>query len=151
MEKLKRLTLARKPSVETPSSMTSPMMPCAETAALVSEMLNSGTSIHRLHLKVNGIGSFSAHKALGDYYEAITGHADNLAEQYQGARESLLDIPVTTPLKLDTVDAAVAHLREMTAKVNALQRIMPFSEIVNQLDEAKSLIDSTKYKLLFLK
>jgi len=28
---------------------------------------------------------------------------------------------------------------------------MPYSELVNILDETKALIDSTKYKLLFLK
>jgi len=27
---------------------------------------------------------------------------------------------------------------------------MPFSEVTNQLDEVKSLIASTKYKLMFL-
>lgn len=150
MEKLKRLTLVRKPSVEFSTSMST-MMPCAETAALVGDMMNSATAVHQLHLKVTGVGSYSAHKALGDYYDAIPGHADSIAEQYQGARESLLDIPVTTPLKLNSVEEAIAHLRSMTAKVNALQAIMPFSEIVNQLDEVKSLIDSTKYKLLYLK
>lgn len=126
------------------------MMPCAETAALVSELMNASVSVHQLHLKVTGVGSYAAHKALGDFYEAIQGHADSIAEQYQGARESLLDIPLLPPMKLDSVESAVSYLRGLSTKVTDLQKIMPFSEIVNQLDEVKSLIDSTKYKLLFL-
>lgn len=126
------------------------MTPCAETAALVSELMNASVSVHQLHLKVTGVGSYAAHKALGDFYEAIQGHADSIAEQYQGARESLLDIPSLPHVKLDTVESAVDFLRGLSTKVTDLQKIMPFSEIVNQLDEVKSLIDSTKYKLLFL-
>ena len=42
-------------------------------------------------------------------------------------------------------------LRKIKDKVIALQSVMPHSEIVNELDNVKSLIDSTKYKLLFLK
>jgi len=126
------------------------MTPCAETAALVSELMNASVSVHQLHLKVTGVGSYAAHKALGDFYEAIQGHADSVAEQYQGARESLIDIPSPPHVKLDTVESAVSFLRELSTKVTDLQKIMPFSEIVNQLDEVKSLIDSTKYKLLFL-
>lgn len=124
--------------------------PCAETGMLVGEMMSASVSFHNLHLKITGPGSFSAHKALGDFYEGIQGHADSVAEQYQGARESLLDIPAVYPTTLSSVDEAVQYLRDLSGKVDALQKMMPFSEIVNQLDEVKSLIDSTKYKLLFL-
>jgi hypothetical protein len=54
------------------------------------------------------------------------------------------------PTTLSSVDEAVQYLRDLSGKVDTLQKMMPFSEIVNQLDEVKSLIDSTKYKLLFL-
>lgn len=124
--------------------------PCMETAALVGDMLSASVSFHSLHLKVTGPGSYAAHKALGDFYEDIQEHADNIAEQYQGAREMLLNIPPVTPIPLYSVDDAVQYLRDLSDKVNSLQKIMPFSEIGNQLDEVKSLIDSTKYKLLFL-
>jgi len=135
-----------------PVKSQAPVMktPCAETGRLVADLMSAGTSMHRLHLKVTGPGSYAAHKAIGDFYEAIQGHADSIAEQYQGARESLLDVPPMYPVSLDSVDSAVQMLRDLTGKVDGLQKIMPFSEIVNQLDEVKSLIDSTKYKLLFL-
>ena len=138
--------------VSQPVKSQAPVMktPCAETGQLVADLLSAGTSMHKLHLKVTGPGSYSAHKAIGEFYEGIQDHADSIAEQYQGARESLLDIPPTYAINLDSVDSAVQMLRDLTGKVDSLQKIMPFSEIVNQLDEVKSLIDSTKYKLLFL-
>lgn len=135
-----------------PAKTQAPMVktPCLETGMLVGELMSASVSFHSLHLKVTGPGSYAAHKALGDFYEGIQGHADSVAEQYQGARESLLDIPAVYPTTLSSVDEAVQYLRDLSGKVDALQKIMPFSEIVNQLDEVKSLIDSTKYKLLFL-
>jgi hypothetical protein len=121
------------------------------TAACATEMMNAAISFHRLHLKVKGDGSFAAHKALGDFYEGLHDQADTLVEGYQGACEKLLsykDLPIRT---LDTVSDAVGYLRDMYNLVNKLQGMMPYSEIVNNLDLVKDSINSTKYKLLFLK
>lgn len=121
------------------------------TAACATEMMNAATSFHRLHLKVTGDGSYAAHKALGNFYEAMHGHADTLVEGYQGVSEKLLkytDMPIRT---LDDTADAVRYLRDLYNSVNKLQGMMPYSEIVNNLDLVKDLINSTKYKLLFLK
>lgn len=121
------------------------------TAACATEMMNAATSFHRLHLKVKGDGSYSAHKALNDFYDGLHGHADTLVEGYQGAAEKLLsytDMPIRT---LDTVADGVAYLRDLYNTINKLQGMMPYSEIVNNLDLVKDAINSTKYKLLFLK
>ena len=121
------------------------------TAACVSELMNAATSIHKLHLKVKGTGSYAAHKALNELYDALPGHADDLAEGYQGAAEKLLDYKEVAPRVLNSVDDALAYIREMTSMVTGLQAKMPYSEIVNDLDTIKSTLNSTKYKLLFLK
>ena len=121
------------------------------TAACATEMMNAATSFHRLHLKVTGDGSYAAHKALGDFYDGLHGHADTLVEGYQGTAEKILtytDMPIRT---LDTVSDGVAYLRDMYNSINKLQGMMPYSEIVNNLDLVKDSINSTKYKLLFLK
>jgi DNA-binding ferritin-like protein len=121
------------------------------TAACATEMMNAATSFHRLHLKVKGDGSYAAHKALGDFYDGLHGHADTLVEGYQGVAEKLLsytDMPIRT---LDTTADAVAYLRDLYNTINKLQGMMPYSEIVNNLDLVKDSINSTKYKLLFLK
>ena len=120
------------------------------TANLATEMMNAAISFHRLHLKVKGEGSFSAHKALGEFYEGLHEQADVLVEGYQGVSEKLLsykDSPIRT---LDTVADAVGYLRDLYNTVNKLQGMMPYSEIVNNLDLVKDSINSTKYKLIFL-
>jgi DNA-binding ferritin-like protein len=126
------------------------MGPCTETAAMLAHAQGLTTSIHQLHLKVTGPGSFAAHKALNEFYDGMPDLVDAVAEQYQGAREKLLDFPAVSPYKCGTVQEAISHMKELYTEVNELQKIMPFSEVVNQLDEVKSLIASTKYKLMFL-
>ena len=121
------------------------------TAACVSELMNAATAIHKLHLKVTGAGSFAAHKALNELYDALPGHADDLAEGYQGASEKLLVYKEAAPRTLNTVAEAIDYLREMSEMVTGLQDKMPYSEIVNDLDTIKSTINSGKYKLIFLK
>jgi DNA-binding ferritin-like protein len=121
------------------------------TAACVSELMNAATSIHKLHLKVTGAGSFAAHKALNELYDALPDHADNLAEGYQGAAEKLLTYSESAPKTLNSVEEGLDYIREMITMVGSLQDKMPYSEIVNELDTVKSTLNSAKYKLKFLK
>ena len=121
------------------------------TAACVSELMNAATAIHKLHLKVSGSGSYAAHKALNELYDALPGHADDLAEGFQGASEKLLTYKEAAPRTLNTVAEAIDYLKEMSEMVTGLQAKMPYSEIVNDLDTIKSTINSGKYKLIFLK
>jgi hypothetical protein len=121
------------------------------TAACATEMMNAAISFHKLHLKVKGDGSFAAHTALNTFYDGLHDHADTLVEGYQGVAEKIIsytDMPVRT---LDTVADGVAYLRDLYNSINKLQGMMPYSEIVNNLDLVKDSINSTKYKLLFLK
>ena len=121
------------------------------TAACVSELMNAGTSFHKLHLKITGTGSYAAHKALNELYDAMPGHADDLAEGYQGASEKLLSYSEVGARTLDTVEDALVYLRDLTNMVNALQAKMPYTELVNSLDTVKDTLNSAKYKLKFLK
>jgi DNA-binding ferritin-like protein len=141
------------PSSNTAASYSAPATGSVDsmTAACVSELMNAATAFHKLHLKVTGTGSYAAHKALNDLYDALPGHADDLAEGFQGASEKLLSYTEAAPKKLDSVDAAVSYLKEMYDMVTGLQAKMPYSEIVNSLDTVKDTLNSAKYKLLFLK
>ena len=120
-------------------------------ATLVFELLNASTKIHLAHLSVTGSGSYAAHKALNDFYDEVKSLGDDLAEQYQGITEAILTYPTTADLpKITTAKEAVIYLRGLYTKVNDIQKSCPYSEICNTLDEVKSLINSTKYKLIFL-
>ena len=121
------------------------------TATCVSELMNAATSFHKLHLKVTGIGSFAAHKTLNDLYDALVDQADNLAEGYQGAAETLLKYNEIPNKTLNTVEDGLDYIRMLIDMVTGLQSKMPYSEIVNELDKVKSTLNSAKYKLKFLK
>lgn len=121
------------------------------TADLVEELMNASTSFHKLHLQVEGVGSFAAHKALNEIYEALPGLADSIAEGYQGAAEKLLMYNDQGPVILKSVKDAISYLRDITSMVDELQKVMPYSEIVNTLDTVKDAVNSAKYKLIFLK
>jgi DNA-binding ferritin-like protein len=120
-------------------------------SACVSELMNAGTAMHKLHLKITSTGSYAAHKALNKLYDALPDHADDLAEGFQGASEKLLTYTEVAPKTLNSVAEAIDYLKDMTKMVDGLQAKMPYSEIVNDLDTIKSTINSGKYKLLFLK
>lgn len=121
-----------------------------QVAELVNELMNARTSLHKLHLKIKGPGSFAGHLALNEVYDALPDHADSVTEQFQGAAERLLVIQDSKPVTLNTKEDGLALLRDLTECVNKTQAIMPYSEIVNDLDNVKSTINSAKYKLLFL-
>ena len=146
MEGVKRLKESIKPGIQRESGSVD-----AQVAACVSELMNMTTSIHKLHLKITGTGSYAAHKALNELYDALPGHADALAEGYQGAAEKLLTYKDSAPRVLNSVSEAIDYMRDMCDMICALQEKVPYSEIVNTLDTFKDSLNSAKYKLLFLK
>lgn len=120
-------------------------------SSCVSELMNAASSFHKLHLKVTGEGSYAAHKALNDLYDALPGHADVLAEGYQGVAEKILTYKEVSCRTLDDISDGLNYLRDIYSSITKLQGMLPYSEIVNNLDLVKDVINSTKYKLLFLK
>jgi hypothetical protein len=88
---------------------------------------------------------------MGTFYDEIGDLADSIAESYQGVTETLLEIPTTTQMSCSTAADCVTYLNGLYEKVNAVQGSCPYSEICNELDNVKTLINSTKYKLIFLK
>ena len=119
------------------------------TAACVSELMNGATSFHKLHLKVTGPGSYAAHKAL-QIYDKLGDFADTVAEGYQGAAEVILKYQEPSPRILETVEDAIWYIKDLHSMVTNLQSQIPYSEIVNDLDNIKSTLNSAKYKLKFL-
>jgi hypothetical protein len=122
-----------------------------ETIACVCELMNASISFHKLHLKVNGVGAYATHMALGPLYEELPDLVDVITEAYQGAAERILVLPDCCPRTLNSVEEAIVYIREIYDMICALQDIMCFSEIGNELDNVKRLLSATKYKLLFLK
>jgi hypothetical protein len=87
---------------------------------------------------------------LNDLYEALPELADTIAEGMQGACEVILNYPDKAPVTLSGIDGAIQYIRNMIEEINELQSIMPYSEIVNNLDLIKDVFNTAKYKLIFL-
>ncbi len=122
---------------------------------LVVEMMDAALKFHILHLTVTGPGSFAAHKALNELYDALPDLADTIAESYQGAIGEIPNYPADMPANvcapvMTSVKAALAYIDELHDKVSDIQDTNTFSEIDNELDNVKTTLNSAKYKLKFL-
>lgn len=120
-----------------------------EVGEVVTCLMNASISLHKLHLKVTGIGSYALHNALNGY-DKFHDFADDLAESFQGASEKLIKTSEELPKVLDDKQDAISFLNYVKDEVTSLQNKMPYSEIVNQLDTVKEHINGMKYKIMFL-
>jgi hypothetical protein len=117
-----------------------------EASTFVSVLLHSGTNAHLLHWTTS---SFAAHQALGEYYQAIPELVDQLAEAYMGRYGQFTEFPDDYYLPTDD---PVEYMEGIKYFVQDSREIMPDdSEIQNLIDEIAQLIDSTLFKLRFLK
>jgi hypothetical protein len=113
----------------------------------VGTLLHSGTIVHFMHLQTK---SYSVHKALQKYYESIVDAADTIAEAWQGCEGQIIDMypqmfgnPAAEPLDyLTTIRDYVIANRDA---------ISTSSNIQNEIDAVMTLLDSTIYRLTFLK
>ena len=80
---------------------------------LVVELMEASTKLHILHLRVTGNGSYAAHKTLNELYDALPGHADTIAEGYQGATGKLLTYPDVKVKSINTVSEAQNSLNRI--------------------------------------
>ena len=115
---------------------------------MVSLLLHSQTQVHALHLQTK---SYSEHKALQKYYEAIDGLVDVIIESYQGKYNILKGYK-----KYDIEDykdntTTINYFKDLCSKVEDLRDCCKDSYIQNQIDTVCELINSTLYKLRFLK
>ena len=114
-------------------------------AAFVSVLFHSATVTHFMHLQTK---SFAQHMALGEYYDAIVELADKWAEAYQGCYDIITGYPKEFHLATDPVK----YLTQIKEFVNDLRKDLPQdSELNNLVDGIADQIDSTLYKLRFLK
>jgi DNA-binding ferritin-like protein len=117
-----------------------------EASTFVSVLLHSGTNAHLLHWTTN---SFAAHQALGEYYQQIPELVDQLAEAYMGRYGQFTEFPDDYYLPTDD---PVEYMEGIKYFVQDSREIMPDdSELQNLIDEIAQLIDSTLFKLRFLK
>ena len=119
-------------------------------AEFVGTLLHSATITHFMHLQAQGEGSYAKHIALSEYYEEIPGLVDGLAEVIQGCYEEII-APYPNMFANVTGDS-LEYMRMLKEYVSQTRQNMPeLSNIQNEIDSIANLIDSTIYKLRFLK
>lgn len=108
-------------------------------------LLHAVTNTHILHLQSR---SYSEHMALGSFYESLEDLADSYIEAYQGKFGLIENYVASYTLP----DQPLQYLIGLSEYVAAARVELPQdSELQNIIDEISSLIDSTIYKLRFLK
>jgi len=114
---------------------------------LVMCMLHSVTNAHILHFSTT---SYSAHKALQDFYENIGDLVDNFVEAFQGKYGLLTDYRSVFTLAEEPL-SYMMYLKDELARCRNSGNFPQDTELQNIADEIAALIDSTIYKLRFLK
>lgn len=115
---------------------------------MMSLLLHSKTQAHTFHLQTK---SFAEHMALNGYYTGIDELTDGLVESYQG-KYSILKGYKSYPVE-DYKDSTstINYFKDLCDKVTDLRDCCKDSYIQNQIDTVCELINSTLYKLRFLK
>jgi DNA-binding ferritin-like protein len=117
---------------------------------LASLLLQSRTQAHAYHWAVKGIGSHSAHLALGDYYDSIGELIDGLVEAYQG-KEGLIQVSgIGTLDKNSDIKNIIKYFDTLCGMIAKLRKNPKLQDswIQNDIDTVVSLLYKTKYKLV---
>ena len=117
-------------------------------AEMMSILLHSQTQAHTLHLHTE---SYSEHKALQNYYEGIDGIVDGLVESFQGKYGIIKGYKSMNLQEWKSTEDTVKYMKGLCEKVIELRDCCEDSYIQNQIDTVCELINSTLYKLRFLK
>ena len=115
---------------------------------MVSLLLHSRTQAHTLHLQTE---SYPEHMALNGYYDGIGDIIDGLVESYQGKYGILKGYKSYDIVEYKSTEATIKYLKDLCGKVEKLRDCCKDSYIQNQIDMVCELINSTLYKLRFLK
>ena len=115
---------------------------------LLITLLNSATIGHVLHLRSR---SYSEHKALQGFYEGMPELVDSVVEAWQGRHGELIDYPDQV-VEISQHRDALEYLMFLKIVVEEDRGVLgDESEIQNLVDSIAELIDSTIYKLTFLR
>lgn len=112
---------------------------------LASLLMSSRTQAHVFHLRTN---KYAKHVALQNYYNRIVPLTNSYIETYQGKSGRLVNGIRNKPLKNDARNS-LGYFVNLRQKIDGLN-LPRNTELQNILDEIRSLIDSTIYKLQFL-
>lgn len=115
---------------------------------MVCRLLHSQTQVHIFHLQTK---SYSEHKALQGYYEGIDALVDGVIESYQGKYGIITNYKTYDMEQYSNGKKTITYFAELLKVIDEKRDCCEDSYIQNQIDTIQELINSTVYKLKFLK
>ena len=115
---------------------------------MVSILLHSQTQVHIFHLQTK---SYAEHKALQGYYEGIDVLVDGLIESYQGKYDVITQYNSIKNEDYKSNEQIIKYFKALDTMIEKNRKGVKESFIQNQIDTVQELINSTVYKLRFLK
>jgi len=115
----------------------------------ISALMASRTQAHIFHLQTP---SFAAHKALNEYYDEIVGLTDGIVESYQGKYGIVNGYTNVALQEYQSCEGIIMYFTVLCSYIEKSRTMLcQDTYIQNQIDEVVALINSTIYKLRFLK
>jgi hypothetical protein len=115
----------------------------------ISTLFASRTQAHVFHLQTD---SFAAHSALNAYYDEIVGITDGIVESYQGKYGIISGYGNIALQEFQNCEGVISYFETLCMYVEKSRQVLPQDTYIqNQIDEVVALINSTIYKLRFLK
>jgi hypothetical protein len=115
---------------------------------IVCKLLHSQTQVHVFHLQTT---SYSEHKALQKFYEGIDALVDGLVESYQGKHGLIKNYKTFDMSDYKSNGQLLSYFKDLLKIISDNRDSVKESYLQNQIDTVEELINSTVYKLKFLK
>lgn len=115
---------------------------------MICNILHSRNQTHVFHLQTK---SFAEHKALNDYYDGIVDLFDGIVESYQGKYGIIKNFKSFKIEQYKNNKKTISYFERLVDIIEDNRDSVDDSYIQNQIDTILELINSTLYKLKFLK
>lgn len=115
---------------------------------MMCNVLHSRTQAHVFHLQTT---SYAEHKALNNYYDEVVGLFDGLMESYQGKYGIIKNFKSFKIEQYKNNKKTISYFERLLDLIEENRDSVDDSFIQNQIDTIQELINSTLYKLKFLK
>lgn len=120
-------------------------------STFISKLFSLRIQAHIFHLQVTEEGSFAMHSALDELYKEIPELTDALVETYQGESPIVLGYILDKMVDFEDKKELLTYLEGVLDFIET-NRLVVFpaeedSDLLNIVDEIKSLIRGTMYKI----
>jgi len=115
---------------------------------MVCNILHSRNQAHVFHLQTQ---SFAEHRALNNYYDGVVDLFDGIIESYQGKYGIIKNFKTFKIEQYKNCKKTISYFEKLLDIIDENRESIEDTYIQNQIDTVQELINSTIYKLKFLK